>query len=214
MGKDKKVDVLFQTRVISMVGTLNLFLDLELTLTWRQASLVSSKAQGHGMNHAQRIREWILKYILHNELPLHRLGQLRWTTLEDEDLAQEIMLRITEKVRGRHLKASDVIDIVESPEVQVILRQKGVDKPSISERTTRHWLAGLGWQYGKTKMACMLMAMKGTMLWSIVIDSSAAGKNMNVASINGTMMATSSRGQTAFRSQTLAFDSSPSHTTS
>ena len=53
--KDKKIDVLFRAHIVSMVGTLNLFLDPELTLTWRQASLVSSKAQEHGMNHARRI---------------------------------------------------------------------------------------------------------------------------------------------------------------
>jgi len=51
IGKDKKIDILFQACIVLMVGTLNLFLDPELTLTWRQASLVSSKAQGHGMNH-------------------------------------------------------------------------------------------------------------------------------------------------------------------
>ena len=88
------------------------------------------------MNHARRIREWILKYILHNELPLHCLGQSRWTALEDKDLAQEIKLRITEKARRRHLKMSDVGNIIKSPKVQVILRQKGMDKPSISEHTT------------------------------------------------------------------------------
>ena len=52
MGKDKNINVLFQARIILMAGALNLFLDLELTLTWRQASLVSSKAQGHGTSHA------------------------------------------------------------------------------------------------------------------------------------------------------------------
>jgi len=87
MGKDKKVDVLFWTCVISMVGVLNLFLDPEITLTWRQALLVSSKAQGHGINHARCIREWILRYILHDELPLHHLGHTWWTALEDEDVA-------------------------------------------------------------------------------------------------------------------------------
>ena len=56
------------------------------------------------------------------------------------------------------------------------------------------------------------MAMNKTMLWNIIIDSSATGNNMNVASINGIMKATNSHGQMAFRSQTLAFNSSLSHT--
>jgi len=77
-----------------------------------------------------------LRYILHDKLPLHRLGHTRWTALEDEDVAQEIKLRITEKVKGCYLKASDVINVIESPEVRAVLKQKGVFKPSISECTT------------------------------------------------------------------------------
>jgi hypothetical protein len=150
MGKDKNIDILFQACIVSMVGTLNLFLDPEITCTWRQASLVSSKVQGHGITHAQYIWEWILKYVLHNELPLHRLGQTRWNTLEDEDVAQEIKLRVSEKLKGRHLTASNVIDVVASPEVQAVLTQKGIFKPTISEHMVWHWLAGLGWQYRKT----------------------------------------------------------------
>jgi hypothetical protein len=117
MGKDKKIAILFCAHVLSMVGTLNLFLDPKRTYTWRGASLVSSKVQGHGITHARRIREWILAYMLHDKLPLHRLGQTRWTALEDEDIAWEIKLRLTEKAKGRHLKAADVVDVVASPEV-------------------------------------------------------------------------------------------------
>jgi hypothetical protein len=52
MGKDKAIDVLFRARIISVVGMLNLFLDLRLTFTWREASFIISKAQGHGTHHA------------------------------------------------------------------------------------------------------------------------------------------------------------------
>jgi hypothetical protein len=136
---------------MSMVGTLNLFLDPKLNYTWRTASLVSSKAQGHGTNRARHIRGWILKFLRQNELPLHRLGQTRWTALEDEDVAREIKLRLTENITGNYLKASDVVNVVASPDIQSILRQKGICKPSISESTARRWLAGLGWRYGKMK---------------------------------------------------------------
>jgi hypothetical protein len=53
VSKDKKIDILFRACVASMVGTLNLFLDPELRYTWRNASLISSKAQGHGISHHQ-----------------------------------------------------------------------------------------------------------------------------------------------------------------
>ena len=151
ISKDKTVDVLFRTRIVLMVGTLSLFLDKELGYTWRRASLVSSKAQRQGVNHARRIREWILTYLRHHELPFHRLGQGRWTALEDEDVAHEIKLRLPERAMGRYIKASDVVEVVASPEFQGILREKGLNKPSISERTARRWLAGLGWRYGKMK---------------------------------------------------------------
>ena len=150
-SKDKKLDVLFRARVVSMVGALNLFLDPELKYTWKNASLVTSKAQGHGVKHARHIREWALNYIQRGELPLHRLGRTKWTALEDEDIAREIKLRLTENTAGKYLKASDVIDVVASPEIQEIMRQKGIVKPSIAERTARRWLAGLGWRYGKLK---------------------------------------------------------------
>ena len=149
VSKDKKIDILFRARVASMVGTLNLFLDPELRYTWRNASLISSKAQGHGISHARRIREWILRYLRHEVLPLHCLGQAKWTAFEDEDIAREIKLRLTEKVKGPYMKAGDVVDVIASPEIQAILRQKGICKPSITERTARRWLAGLGWRYGK-----------------------------------------------------------------
>jgi hypothetical protein len=149
VSKDKKIDVLFRARIVSMVGTLNLFLDPGLLYTWRKASLISSKAQGRGISHARRIREWILKYLRHEELPLHRLGQTKWTALEDEDIAREIKLRLTENTKGTYLKAADVANVIASPEIQEIFRQKGICKPSISDRTARRWLAGLGWRYGK-----------------------------------------------------------------
>jgi hypothetical protein len=113
--------------------------------------LVSSKAQGQGVNHTRRIREWILKYLRQGELPYHRLGQGKWTALEDKDITREIKLRLTEKARGRYIKASDVVEVVVSPEFQVILKAKGLNKPSILECTAWCWLAGLGWRYGKTK---------------------------------------------------------------
>jgi hypothetical protein len=92
-----------------------------------------------------------LNYIQCRELPLHCLGRTKWTALEDEDIAREIKLQLTENDTGKYLKASDVVDIVASPEIQEIMRQKGIVKPSIVEHTARRWLAGLGWRYGKLK---------------------------------------------------------------
>ena len=59
-----------------------------------------------------------MNYIQRGELPLHHLGQTKWTALEDEDIAQEMKLWLTENVTGKYLKASDVVDIVASPEIR------------------------------------------------------------------------------------------------
>lgn len=151
VSKDKTIDVLFCMHVASMIATLNLFLNPELRYTWKNVSLVTSKAQGHGISHTQRIREWVLTYLQLRKLPLHRLGQTKWTALEDKDITQEIKLQLTENIKGKYLKASNVVDVVASLEIQAIMKQKGFVKPSILERTARRWLTGLGWQYGNLK---------------------------------------------------------------
>ena len=56
-----------------------------------------------------------------------------------------------ENVNGQYLKAANVVDVVASPEIQEIFRQKGISRESISESTARRWLSGLGWRYGKLK---------------------------------------------------------------
>jgi len=47
-SKDKKIDVIFRACIMGMVGTLNLYLDPELSYTWCEASLIVSKSQGQG----------------------------------------------------------------------------------------------------------------------------------------------------------------------
>jgi hypothetical protein len=54
-SRDKKLDVFFRARITAMVGTLNLYLDSKLSYSWRDASLVVSKLQGQGSNHARNI---------------------------------------------------------------------------------------------------------------------------------------------------------------
>ena len=58
---------------------------------------------------------------------------------------------MTEKAGKGFLKAQDVVDIVESPELQEVLALKGISKPSISLKTALRWLEKLGWSYGKLK---------------------------------------------------------------
>jgi uncharacterized protein (DUF1499 family) len=48
-AKDTKLDITFRSRIASMVDTLNLYLDPELSYTWREASIIVAKSLGLGI---------------------------------------------------------------------------------------------------------------------------------------------------------------------
>jgi hypothetical protein len=62
-SQDKSLDVVFQAHILAMVRVLNLFLDPELLYTWREASMIVAKAQGHGSTCTHSIRAWVLGFI-------------------------------------------------------------------------------------------------------------------------------------------------------
>ena len=115
------------------------------------ASEIAAKMQGRGTSYARRIRAWGIDFLKSGTLPLHQLNRKRGTIIDDEDIAEEIKTRMTEKAGKGFLKAQDVVDIVESPELQEVLALKGISKPSISLKTALCWLEKLGWSYGKLK---------------------------------------------------------------
>ena len=146
IGK-KGLDRVTQLRIQGMLGLLHLYLDGGLSLSWRKTSVVVSKAQGCGHTHARRIHEWVGEFLQSGVLPHHRLRQARWTVLNDEDIASEIKMRMVEKAKKGFLKAEDVVDLVEGPEMQRIFSEKGICKRSISKKTATRWLQKLDWRY-------------------------------------------------------------------
>ena len=72
---------------------------------------------------------------------------MRWSVLNDEDIAQVIQLQLTQRSAQQFIKASDVMEIIASPEMQDRFAQIGVVKPSISERTAQRWLWKMQWRY-------------------------------------------------------------------
>src|SRR5258708_38815667 len=80
-----------------------------------------------------------------NISPLHCYGQSRWTVLEDEDISQSLQLQLGECAKCGYIKASNVVKIVSSPEMQENLRWVGVCKPTITEWTACNWLKKLNW---------------------------------------------------------------------
>lgn len=131
-----------------MVGAINRYMSSELSYTWREASLVVSKSQGQGPNHARNIRTWIHRYLHHQKLPLHRYGTFSSSILNDEDFTQRIQLHLLEVSKNGYVYAQDIVDYVSQPEVQESL---GMKKRTISLKTAQRWMRKLGWRYGKRK---------------------------------------------------------------
>ena len=149
MARQKIVDAVLHGRVVAMVGLLNLYLDPSLGYTWTRASEVTAKLEGRGKSRARSTRRWVLEFARTRELPTHNLGRSRLTVLDDEDIVREMKTILSEKARSGFFKATDIVDIVSSPEMQAHFARAGVDKPSISLSTARRWLSKLGWRYGK-----------------------------------------------------------------
>lgn len=150
-AKDQKIDVIFRARIAAMAGTLNLYLDPELSYTWRQASLIAAKSHGKGINNARNIRTWIHSFLHRGKYPFHHYGRSSTSILHDEDLAQEIQLHLLECAKDGYIKAQDVVDYISKPEVQERLGASGNKKTTISLRTAQRWMRKNDWRYGKKR---------------------------------------------------------------
>jgi hypothetical protein len=142
-SKDKKIDVFFYAHITAMVGTLNLYLDPDMSYGWREASFVVAKSSGNGVSHAQKIRTWIHCYLLNKTLPLHHYGQFHSSVLEDEDFAHELKVHLLEVLKSGYLHVQDVADFVGKPETQEFL---GGCKASVSLHTAQQWLKQMDWR--------------------------------------------------------------------
>jgi hypothetical protein len=162
--QDKSLDVVFQARILAMIGVLNLFLDPGLSYTWREASMIVAKAQGHGANRTRSVRAWILDFVREGNLPLHSYCYSRQTVLEDDDVLQEIQEELAEKAKGGVIKAKDVCEIVVSEKIQTLFARLGVHKPGISKTTAQRWLAKLKWRYSKKKNGMYIRVVQSSHL--------------------------------------------------
>jgi hypothetical protein len=60
-----------------------------------------------------------------------------------------MQLKVLDMAKGGGIKATNVVDIIASVQVQEKFRQIKICKPLISERTAYRWLMRLGWKYGR-----------------------------------------------------------------
>jgi len=131
-----------------MVATLNLYLDSELSYSWRDASIIAAKASGRGVNHAQNLCTWLRRYLHRKKLPLHRYGKCHNSILDDEDFTQDIQLHLTKIAKNGYIRAQDIVDYVATPEVQARLGTRAC-VPHVT--TARKWLHKLRWQYTRKR---------------------------------------------------------------
>ncbi|KAJ7117825.1 hypothetical protein C8R44DRAFT_738699 [Mycena epipterygia] len=151
-SKDKKLDVFFRARITAMAGTLNLYLDSELSYTWREASMIVARSQGHGSYRARCIRNWIHAFLTSKKLPLHRYGQYHSSILNDEDFSEAIKLHLQHiSQKDGHFTAQALVDFVATDEIQQMLEQAEIQKRSISLWTARRWLKCLDYRFGHRK---------------------------------------------------------------
>jgi hypothetical protein len=150
-SQDKSLDVIFWARISAMVGVLNLFLDPELSYTWRESSVIAAKAQGLGSTRTCSIWAWVLDFVREGTLPFHSYGYTRQTALEDEEVLQEVQGELSKRAKSGFIKAEDVCEIVASEKIQALFTRLGVDKPRVSLSTAKRWLAKMKWRYSKMK---------------------------------------------------------------
>lgn len=147
-AKDQKLDIFFRSRITAMMATLNLYLDPELSYSWRESSVLAAKAMGRGVKHARNLRKWIKDFLFSGKLPLHRYGAFPSSVLDDEDFRQDIQLHLTEISKKGYIRAQDIVDYVATPEVQ---QKLGTKARGIHVRTARRWLHKLSWRYRQKK---------------------------------------------------------------
>ncbi|KAG6871717.1 hypothetical protein C0992_010438, partial [Termitomyces sp. T32_za158] len=135
-SKDKKLDVVFRARITAMVGVLNLYLHPELSYTWHEASMIVSRSEGKGTNHARNLQAWIHQFIQDETLPMHHYGRFRTSILQDEDFTSAINLHLQGIAKNGYFKAQDIVDFIATPEMQEKLHKFGAKKKqkSVSEQ--------------------------------------------------------------------------------
>lgn len=143
--KDKKLDVVLRARITVMLGTLNFYLNPDLTFTWRESSTLAAKAAGRSADYGRTMRRWLHQYLNTSQLPLHRYCHPHRSILDDEDLSETIHDHLMNIAKTGFIRAQDIVDFISSKDMQ----DKLGGRMSISERTAWRWLHKLDWQYKK-----------------------------------------------------------------
>ncbi|QRV89164.1 DDE superfamily endonuclease [Ceratobasidium sp. AG-Ba] len=123
-----------------MMACLNLYLD-DTARTFIDASLLAAKGHRRGATYARSVRRWIRCLISSGDLPQNCWGWWNVSSLEDEDVSNEIKLHL--QSIGKYARAQDVVDFLSSPEV----RERLGLKKKVGLRTAQRWLSRSGFRW-------------------------------------------------------------------
>jgi hypothetical protein len=132
-----------------MTRLLNLYLDRSLGYAWIKASEVIAKSEGHGKTCAWSIRQWVMNFVGSRVLPCHKHGQNQLSMLNNENATHAIKEALGERAKNGFLLATDIMEVIVSPEIQAQLLQTGIYRPLIRKSTVCCWLGKLGWRHGR-----------------------------------------------------------------
>jgi hypothetical protein len=136
----KELDRITSTRIAMMATCLNHFVGPK-SKGFIDASERAAEGQRRGVTYARSIRRWIRHFIVTGGLPDNKHGRWNVSTLEDEDVANEIKRHLQQI--GRYARAEDLVAFLKDPNIRT--RLKIVKRVSL--RTAQRWLSRAGFRW-------------------------------------------------------------------
>jgi hypothetical protein len=142
--KHANIDLLLRSRLEAMQQYLWIYINpcSRYHGKWMAASIETAQSLARGLWFVRRLWQWTCTFIEDAEtLPLNIYGTWNKSTLDDEDLQQEIFTHLQSV--GKYVCAADLVRFMEQPDVQKCFRMK----KGISEHTARYWMNRLGYRW-------------------------------------------------------------------
>jgi hypothetical protein len=148
---DPEFNELFRFRLLSMKQFMWTYInpDSGLTGRWVAASLKAANNLERGPTHAKKVREWTQVFINDREdLPVNPYGAWSESVIDKHpEIAQELHAHLQSV--GKYVKAMDLVDFMDAPEMRLCSGLKKRLDISMAQR----WMQKLDyrWTYSKLK---------------------------------------------------------------
>jgi hypothetical protein len=120
--KAVQLDEVLRTRLEMISTFLHLYRHAKYK-GWKECSEVAAVSSGRGHWLARHLQEWSHALIKDaSKLPTHRYGLFNTSVLDDEDIAQEIILHL--QSIGEYFSAQDIVKFTSTPDMMLRLKLK------------------------------------------------------------------------------------------